>query len=181
MFSDCYQMRTRTTIQHSYINSFFCCWFSLLRFFNVSWALEPCILGQRVTAPFWRLWRCPDSMARSQKRKHREKLGQWHKTGQWHNAKKMGQMVGWSVAATEAWWQRCRMFRFFIPRGGHCCKLFKWLFAKEISILMSMHDGHAMHAWTLMDIDFFRWPRCFDVSMRPRQCVGLSLEWCQSC
>ena len=38
---------------------------------------------------------------------------------------------------------------------------------------------HAMHAWTLMDL-IFSWPRCFDVSMRPRQCVGLSLEWCQS-
>lgn len=122
MFSDCYQMRTRTTIQHSYIIlTFNTCVFAQFLFFVVgflcsgfSMCLEPCILGQRVTAPFWRLWKCPDSMARSAKKKA------WldrRKTG-------LGQMVGWSVAATEAWWQRCGMFRVFIPMGGHCCKLF---------------------------------------------------------
>lgn len=94
MFSDCYQMRTRTTIQHSYIIlTFNTCVFALISFFVVGFlcsvsssCLEPCILGQRVKAPFWRLWRvAPIAWLDPQKKKtpgEADGFGEWL-DGQW--------------------------------------------------------------------------------------------------
>ena len=76
MFSDCYQMPTRNyypTLLY-YFNIFF---FAVGFLCSVSsMCLEPCILGQRVTAPFWRLWRvAPIAWLKTTKKTRRRKTG----------------------------------------------------------------------------------------------------------
>lgn len=139
MFSDCYQMRTRTTIQHSYIISFFLLLVFFAPFFQCvlsPWAVHPWPTCQGSLLKT--LESCPDSMARSQKRKDRRKTGletKTHKNAPFLiNCQENGRMV----TVSGCHWGLVAEVRGRSSRGGakfaSCLNgcVFKLLFAKEI-------------------------------------------------
>ena len=165
MFSDCYQMRTWTTIQHSYIIlTFNTCVFALFLFLAVgflcsgfSMCLEPCILGQRVKAPFWRLWRVVPIAWLDRKKEKMGERWQWsHAIGTMAQCQENG-TNGWTVRGCH--WGLVAEVRGRSSRWGgiaasclncclNCCLL------KKFDV--DFDAWWACNAWwTLMDIDFF--------------------------